>query len=751
MIFPFSKVVGKILRVHELTRANTRLDEQAKKFRLTSLRSSMFGADSPFKRRDPSLTTESRKSLRKSYSSRQLTIPKPFALSEPRTSSRLSVYDRTSTSSSSRMSISGRGESTYGSRSSFASSRASMANRSFFIRKVPSGSEFGLVSKSSARSGGLRFAEEDTYIPLSNYSPTRRKLKKRSLFAKPQMRMYEIGPKGEVIYFGNRRCDQVRILDNGSIYMKTRSGIWTKVDRNKSQIDESMQNPMDSWENHQRGSKNFSRDQGQTVQRLYEDKINSFSRSANWSSVITADGRLFAWGDFQSAEVPYNTPKYAEEFVTHIEREFLTIPKTNFLSPSAFMSTRESLPTFSHPIRKRISKIPAGEAEGHVEAMKDAAAMFSRALCLAGPRLIEAATPFYNRREHPMAVGCRNNGFVVLSDQGNLLDFSGVISMVRKPDTIKIFDVPNDNDPEIGLRLECGITGLEVKERDYPLQGHKYEEDNLPESIMPGHPWPMCHSIQNINISKRMKSISCGASHSLALDEDGIVYSWGGNSYGQLGRCFMRNDDIIGSSCNSGRCGIQPVEQLATCKQICCGQDHSVVRTEDGEVWTFGRNNFGQLGNGSLVNKSTPSLVNLPEHVYFIASNDHCIFAACSPVDNKEGTSSSYVWGRSDMLISDEDPKSFSTIPYEVNLPEVLSSFHEAEQEEIRDASKSKSKNISAFSPGSGGIVVRSVSHAKNSIGPQMDLIEEVRVLAADCGKKGLVVSVKAYVSVAVC
>ena len=46
-------------------------------------------------------------------------------------------------------------------------------------------------------------------------------------------------------------------------------------------------------------------------------------------------------------------------------------------------------------------------------------------------------------------------------------------------------------------------------------------------------------------------------------------------------------------------------------RQVSCGNQHTAVLLESGEIFTFGRGNFGQLGQGASVtaNVSTPQIV----------------------------------------------------------------------------------------------------------------------------------------------
>ena len=95
--------------------------------------------------------------------------------------------------------------------------------------------------------------------------------------------------------------------------------------------------------------------------------------------------------------------------------------------------------------------------------------------------------------------------------------------------------------------------------------------------------------------------ISAGSNYVMALKKDGTVFTWGQNIYGQLGN---------GSSVNS----MLPVQVKSTdgnsfltdVVQISAGYVHSMALKKDGTVWTWGRNDGGQLGNNNTSNKSLP-------------------------------------------------------------------------------------------------------------------------------------------------
>jgi alpha-tubulin suppressor-like RCC1 family protein len=106
--------------------------------------------------------------------------------------------------------------------------------------------------------------------------------------------------------------------------------------------------------------------------------------------------------------------------------------------------------------------------------------------------------------------------------------------------------------------------------------------------------------------------IAAGSFHSLALTSTGQLYAFGLNESGQLG-----------STSNVGTRQANPVPALVslpsgsgTVTAIAAGADHSLVLTATGQLYTFGSNRYGQLGDainsGTQTANPTPALVSLP-------------------------------------------------------------------------------------------------------------------------------------------
>eukprot|EP00075_Anas_platyrhynchos_P004905 XP_012954988.2 probable E3 ubiquitin-protein ligase HERC3 isoform X2 [Anas platyrhynchos] len=97
-----------------------------------------------------------------------------------------------------------------------------------------------------------------------------------------------------------------------------------------------------------------------------------------------------------------------------------------------------------------------------------------------------------------------------------------------------------------------------------------------------------------------LAQIAAGGAHSVAVSLSGAVYSWGKNDFGQLGLGHTEDKDYPSY--------IEALEHWKTVF-ISCGADHTAVLSKDGLVCTFGAGGAGQLGHNSTRNELTPRVV----------------------------------------------------------------------------------------------------------------------------------------------
>ncbi len=103
---------------------------------------------------------------------------------------------------------------------------------------------------------------------------------------------------------------------------------------------------------------------------------------------------------------------------------------------------------------------------------------------------------------------------------------------------------------------------------------------------------------------KNIIAVSAGYTHFIALSKDGYVYSWGANSYGQLGNNTTSNvTSLSGVTQVVGQSGENYLYDIV--KIAANGNSSAAVRS-DGTLWTWGANKSSQLGDGTSTNKTTP-------------------------------------------------------------------------------------------------------------------------------------------------
>lgn len=96
-----------------------------------------------------------------------------------------------------------------------------------------------------------------------------------------------------------------------------------------------------------------------------------------------------------------------------------------------------------------------------------------------------------------------------------------------------------------------------------------------------------------------VRSIGAGRMHSCALDERGRVFCWGGAGYRQVGF------PLSGSSTDTPG----EVVGLRNVAQLSVGSDHNCAVTRQGQVYCWGRNHNGQVGDGSRDRHERPVVV----------------------------------------------------------------------------------------------------------------------------------------------
>ena len=101
-------------------------------------------------------------------------------------------------------------------------------------------------------------------------------------------------------------------------------------------------------------------------------------------------------------------------------------------------------------------------------------------------------------------------------------------------------------------------------------------------------------------------AVSAGKYHVLALDKDGYVWAWGYNKYGQIGQGSTQDwyEQAV-------KVKIDENTFLSDIVYIDAGFQYSMAIDRYGNIWVWGRNQYGQLGLGDDPDQTEPYAVKM--------------------------------------------------------------------------------------------------------------------------------------------
>lgn len=127
------------------------------------------------------------------------------------------------------------------------------------------------------------------------------------------------------------------------------------------------------------------------------------------------------------------------------------------------------------------------------------------------------------------------------------------------------------------------------------------------------------------------QSVSAGVAHSAGIRTGGTLWTWGRNNFGQIGdgtSVAMRTTPTQIGTANNWQ-------------TISCGGSHTIALKTNGTLWAWGLNSSGQLGNGNNTNSNIPVQIGTDTDWAFISAGDEYCLAIKS-------NGSLWAWGRND-------------------------------------------------------------------------------------------------------
>lgn len=132
-------------------------------------------------------------------------------------------------------------------------------------------------------------------------------------------------------------------------------------------------------------------------------------------------------------------------------------------------------------------------------------------------------------------------------------------------------------------------------------------------------------------LSVPVKAVACGGFFTMALTQEGALWSWGANSNFELGR---------GNNTSDWCPKLIPSLEKRCITQIACGGYHSLALTDKGEVLSWGHGGHGQLGHPSIKNQQVPLIIEA-------LANENIVYVTCGGSSSAAITDKGklYMWG----------------------------------------------------------------------------------------------------------
>lgn len=162
----------------------------------------------------------------------------------------------------------------------------------------------------------------------------------------------------------------------------------------------------------------------------------------------------------------------------------------------------------------------------------------------------------------------------------------------------------------------------------------------------------------------KMKIIAAGCLHSLAYSTSAQLYGWGINDWGQVGDGSTTEQDTPVTVSLAGAMKTSTLARSAPAPRVVSlfgGINHSLALLSNGVVLAWGNNTFGQLGDGTGENSDVPVQVATPGGTKVTA-----IAAGCYNGLALTSTDAVLAWGDNSVGDLGNDKPGFSNVPVAV-------------------------------------------------------------------------------------
>lgn len=253
-----------------------------------------------------------------------------------------------------------------------------------------------------------------------------------------------------------------------------------------------------------------------------------------------------------------------------------------------------------------------------------------------GERPVDAVVAITTGDSHACAVA--DDGRVFCwgqNDEGQLGDGT---TDYRDFGTVPVVGIDDARHVTAGIRFSCAVRA------DGSVWCWGEDPGQDPSTLLP-------RQVAGVNDAQ---FVTAGGAFACALRENRQVVCWGNNALGQLGRGTFDAGDAIA----------QPVAGLNDAVAVSAGWNHTCAIRMDRTVWCWGGNGdgatgYGQLGDGTLVNRASPVQVEGLSDVISLAAGG---WTTCATVVD----GSTWCWGHGERGTLGDGNFSNSSVPVQV-------------------------------------------------------------------------------------
>jgi alpha-tubulin suppressor-like RCC1 family protein len=201
-------------------------------------------------------------------------------------------------------------------------------------------------------------------------------------------------------------------------------------------------------------------------------------------------------------------------------------------------------------------------------------------------------------------IACSDSFSVAITEKGELFGWGISFPCKGSPNAPVKVELPSKV-----VDVACGSGHVLIVTEDGMLFGAgRDSDDQIFSSPYPKDFEPV--KFMNLPGSPKVMRAFAGGYNSMALTEDGTYFAWGMNQYGNLG---LGHWNRVKEPVKFEISVIDSPEKPPKISKLALGWHHSIALLEDGSVYTWGGNGLYQLGLGDRTRRETPCKIDFKE------------------------------------------------------------------------------------------------------------------------------------------